>query len=388
MRTIPRRRVVSRGRAALLWTIGLFAAGQWAMGAWLHRAHPEMCDPTWAFRLDRLRQRLAEAPGKPLLVTLGSSRTANGVSPSDFADWEPRNGPRPVVFNFATLGAGPIRELLTLRRLLAHGIRPDWLVVEVWPAFWLDRGHYEEHLPILQGDAQLSDVAVLRRLYDCGWETFTRMVETNLMPVVHFRTELFCAYVPFLVSERAREEVLRSRVHWETLDPWGWLPIRWPRMSAEQFARHVVQARDLTQPRLEELRVTKNADWAIRTLLDECRQRRIEVALAYMPEHSVLRSWYSPRALSLLQDYLTRLGREYAVPIIDTRHWLDDDSFQDVLHLHADGGRAFSARFGREVLRPLLEGAPLPAGAALRLDRPEISGSASPSEPAPGLPVP
>jgi hypothetical protein len=382
---IPRRRAVSRGRAALIWTIGLFAAGQWALGAWLHRAHPEMCDPTWAFRLARLRERLAEAPGRPLLVTLGSSRTANGISPSAFADWEPRNGPRPVVFNFATLGAGPIRELLTFRRLLAHGIRPDWLVVEVWPAFWLDKGHYEEHMPILQFDAQFSDISVLRRVYGCGWETFAKVVETNLVPIAHYRTELFSECAPLLVSEPTRREVSWSRVHWSTLDPWGWLPVGWPRASAEEFARQVVQAHDLTQPRLEELRVTDNADWTIRTLLGECRQHRIQVALLYMPEHSALRSWYPPQALSLLQDYLTRLGREFAVPIIDTRHWLDDDCFQDVLHLHPDGARAFSARFGREVLRPLLEGAPLPAHAALHLDGDrDSSGSASPAESALG----
>jgi hypothetical protein len=368
MRTISRRLAVSRGRAALVWALGLFAAGQWAMGAWLHRKHPEMCDATWGFRIARLRERLAEAPGRPLVVALGSSRAANGISPADFADWEPRNGPKPVVFNFATLGAGPIRELLTFRRLLAHGIRPDWLVVEVWPAFWLDRGHYEEHMPILLGDAQLSDISVLRRVYGCGWDTFTKVVETNLVPAPHFRTELFCRYAPFLVGEGMQREVAWARGHWLTLDPCGWLPVSWPRVSSEEFARHVKEAHDLTQPRLEEMEVTENANWTIRTLLRECRERGIRVALLYMPEHSALRSWYPPQKLSLLQDYLTHLSAEYGVPVIDTRLWLDDDCFQDVLHLHPEGARTFSARFGREVLRPLLEGGPLPAHAALRLD--------------------
>jgi hypothetical protein len=35
-----------------------------------------------------------------------------------------------------------------------------------------------------------------------------------------------------------------------------------------------------------------------------------------------------------------------------------DDAFLDFCHLHPAGAGAFSARFGREALRPLLEGGP------------------------------
>jgi hypothetical protein len=381
MRTIPRRRVVSRGRLALVWALALFAAGQFALGRWLHRRHPEMCEPTWEFRLARLRERLAEAPGRPLLVTLGSSRAANGISPADLGDWAPRNGPAPVAFNFATLGAGPIRELLTLRRLLAHGIRPDWVVVEVWPAFWLDKGHYEEHMPILQADAHLSDLPVLQRLYRYGWDAFATVVEKNLLPVVHARTEVFYAHAPFLVSRSAEHDIHWGRGHWLTLDPRGWLPVGWPRVSAEEFRKHIGVAREVTKPRLDELEVPANTEWAMRELLRECRAQGIRVAYLYMPEHSVLRSWYLPQKLALVQDYLTRLGQEYGVPIIDMRDWLSDDCFQDVLHLHPAGARTFSACLGPEILRPLLEGTPLPAQAALHLDGGRVASS--PAEPAP-----
>jgi hypothetical protein len=377
--TISRKKVVARGRAALLWTLALFAAGQWGMGAWLHHRHPEMCEPTWELRLARLRQRLAEAPGRPLLIALGSSRAANGISPADLGDWAPRNGPKPVAFNFATLGAGPIRELLTLRRLLAHGIRPDWLVVEVWPAFWLDKGHYEEHMPILNADSHLSDLPVLQRLYRCGWGTFAKIVETNAVPVVHARTELFNEYAPFLVDRAAEHDIVWARTHWMTLDDWGWLPVGWSRVSAEEFREHLKVAYDVTKPRFDELEVPENTDWAIRELLRECRRRGTRVAFLYMPEHSVLRSWYLPQKLALVQDYLTRLGHDYGLPIIDLHDWLSDDCFQDALHLHPQGARTFSARFGPEILRPLLEGAPLPAHAALHLHA--AGGTASGASP-------
>jgi hypothetical protein len=382
MKTIPRRLAVSRGRAALAWTIGLFAAGQFALGTWLHRAHPEMCDPAWTFRLGRLRERLAEAPGRPLVVLLGSSRAANGISPADLGIGDSRG---PVVFNFATLGGGPIRELLTLRRLLAHGIQPDWVVVEVFPAFWMDKGLYEERSPILEADAHLSDLPVLRRLYGCAWESFSGTLEANLLPIVHYRTEVLLAYTPLLVPRTAENAIGWARAHWCTLDPSGWLPIAWQRVYGDQLSSNLAAARRLTRPILDELVVTDNADWAIRALLRECRTRGIRVAFLYLPEHSVLRSWYPPRARALVHGYLAGLCREHGVSTIDARDWLDDDCFQDFSHLHPLGARAFSARFGREALRPLLAGEPLPAHAVLRLDPP---GSAAAASPAPLLPGP
>jgi hypothetical protein len=380
MRTISRRLAVSRGRAALMWTLGLFAAGQLALGAWLHRAHPEMGDPTWAFRLARLRDRLAEAPGRSLVVLLGSSRVANGISPADLGDWD---GPRPVVFNFATLGGGPIRELLTLRRLLAHGVRPDWLVVEVFPPFWMDKGLYEEQNAIAASDAHLSDLPALQRLYGWGWVACTRVVEANLLPIVHCRTKVLFAYAPPLVPRSTESELTWGRTHWSSLDAWGWLPVAWQRVAPGQMPAHLAEARKLTQPILDKLEVTENSDWSIRELLRECREHGIRIALLYMPEHSALRSWYPPRTRALVHGYLSGLCREYGVQVIDARDWLDDDCFQDFSHLHIGGARTFSARLGKEALRPLLKCAPLPPYAALRLDGGSSSSDGSTASPEP-----
>ena len=38
-----------------------------------------------------------------------------------------------MLFNFGMVGAGPLVELVVLRRLLAEGVRPDLLLVEVLP---------------------------------------------------------------------------------------------------------------------------------------------------------------------------------------------------------------------------------------------------------------
>ena len=52
----------------------------------------------------------------------------------------------PVVFNYGILGAGPVLELLTLRRLLADGVHPDCIIVEAWP-----------YIIGIPGDRQVSD---------------------------------------------------------------------------------------------------------------------------------------------------------------------------------------------------------------------------------------
>jgi hypothetical protein len=365
MRTISRRRAVCRGRAALLWALGLFAAGQWALGTWLHRAHPEMCDPIWQFRMGRLKARLAEAPGRPLVLVLGSSRPANAFSPQDLGDWRPRGRPAPVVFNVAMLGAGPVRELLSLRRVLAEGIRPEWVLVEAWPAFWGQEGPYCETDAILRTDTYWSDLRVLGHLYKAGWEGFGRVC-AQALPVVHNRTAVFNQYLPFLVDRNTDGDIRAWRMHWQTLDDWGWLPTRMSQAPRQYWEKGLEKVRDVTRPTLEKLRVTPLVDWTYRKILEECRGRGIKLAFVVLPEHSALRGWYTPHTHAVFNGYLLRLQKEHGTPVIDTRDWVPDEQFVDFSHVQDSGAHTFSTRFGREVLRPLLEGAPLPSSVRLR----------------------
>jgi hypothetical protein len=380
MRT-NRRRAVCRGRAAVVWGLALFAAGQWALGAWLHRTHPDLCDPTWELRLARLKARLAEAPGRPLVLVVGSSRPANDFSPADLGDWRPRGRPAPVVFNAATLGAGPVRQLLSLRRVLAEGIRPDWVLAEAWPAFWRQEGPYREESAIMLSDMRLSDLPVLSHLYRCGWEGFTRVC-AQALPAVHNRTGFLYHHLPFLVPRTTEADFVLGRLHWETLDDWGWLPTRMSQVPAEHWDRELKKARDATRPALEKLEVLPAVDWAIRQLLRECRGRGIRVAFVVLPEHSALRGWYTPHAHAVFTGYLFGLHKEYGTPLIDARDWVPDEEFVDFSHLQDAGARRFSGRFGPEVLHPLLEGSPLPASVLLRGAAAAEPSTASP--PAPG----
>jgi hypothetical protein len=76
---------------------------------------------------------------------LGSSRTRQGLLGKSLEQPLGQATGRPaVVFNFGQNSAGPMTELLNLKRLLADGIRPDLLLVEVMPPFLGVQQAFEE----------------------------------------------------------------------------------------------------------------------------------------------------------------------------------------------------------------------------------------------------
>jgi hypothetical protein len=110
-----------------------------------------------------------------------------------------------------------------------------------------------------------------------------------------------------------------------------------------------------TKPCLENFFISTTADSALRETLDECRRRHIKTALILMPEHSELRSWYSPAVQEQVNAYLARLHSEYQVPIFDTREWVADEAFHDLTHMAPPAAPSYTLRLGRELLWPWLK---------------------------------
>jgi hypothetical protein len=102
--------------------------------------------------------------------------------------------------------------------------------------------------------------------------------------------------------------------------------------------------------------IDPRSDAALRGLLDECRAGGIRAALLLMPEPRDVRAWCTPPSRARVQAYLAELGREYGVPILDTRDWSPDEDFPEYCHLSPQGADAYSRLFGALVLRPLLAG--------------------------------
>src|SRR5688500_4326644 len=80
----PPKPSASRSRAArrsLAFGAGVFVAVSVAAGVTVDVVRTDLRDPEYGLRLNALRERLAEHPGRPLTLVVGSSRAAMAVSP-------------------------------------------------------------------------------------------------------------------------------------------------------------------------------------------------------------------------------------------------------------------------------------------------------------------
>lgn len=353
---IHRRRNLPRhGRGALLWVLVFFCVFQVLLDAVLERRRPELRDPDYGCKLSQLRQRLAENPGRPLALVLGSSRTLNGLRPEILPD----SGTGPLVFNYGLAGSSPLYELLHLQRLLKEGIRPRWVLVEVLPPLllWQDAAD-DARIPERQA---WCDLLLLRRYSAQPSRLYARWAEARLTPWYAYR---FCLLNEYAFAWLPTES--RKNFFWTGLDRLGWNCPGKTTYSAEEHRRAVELTHEIWGKHLETAHVAPAADRALRELLALCRQQGIETAVFVMPEAAEFRGWYPPLTRAEIDAYFARLSAECAVPVVDARGWIEDADFSDGHHLLPDGAAKFTQRFHREALQPLFSGwhalaaAPLP----------------------------
>ena len=106
-----------------MWALSLFAALQ-AILPVLQYQQPEFGEPVFGHKLGLLQEQLAAAPGRSLVLLMGTSRTIFGIRPDCLNRCRAPDSEVPVVFNFGEVGTGPLYQLLYLHRLLARGILP------------------------------------------------------------------------------------------------------------------------------------------------------------------------------------------------------------------------------------------------------------------------
>jgi hypothetical protein len=264
-----------------------------------------------------------------------------------------------VVYNFAVSGAGHVRELLHFHHLLADGIQPQWLFIETWPPLWQDSKTFDDHGAVVHDDLVVWDLPLLLRYFPGAEEMLTQALEGTLTPIRAHRTRLLGATASALLPRKQAWRFSNDMQGWTPPDATGWIPVQTPPVTPQRLEKEMALGRVGIRPLVRPVRIDPHRDAALRQLLDECQARGVRAVLFIMPEHSEVRGWYTPEARACVARYLTSLGREYRVPVIDTRTWVADDGFADSAHMDRPAVAAFSERFGREVVRPLLAGEPL-----------------------------
>jgi hypothetical protein len=333
---------------SLGWALLSFVLLQLLLGWRLESGSAGRRDPDYALKEERLRALLPRRPGRPLVVALGSSRTLLGLAAARV---------RPaLVFNFGLTGAGPLLERLCLTRLLAAGIRPDFVLVEVLPALL----HQADASPVeedwLDGSRlRLDELAALWPDHSHPSRLLGAWGRSRLLPCYRDRAGLGAGLgfkVPTAVALA------------EGLDSHGWYQYPASRAPAANHRRRLQMARAQyvsdNPAGNDRLRLAGGPAWALRALLARCRDEGIPAALLLMPEGSEFQGFLAAPVRAGLDAFLIELARSERVPLIDARNWVGDAGFWDGHHLLPEGAVTFTRRLEREVLPPLLEPSSVP----------------------------
>jgi hypothetical protein len=338
------RRLLSRVRLDLLWALLGFAVLQLVLAVLVEHCLPDVRDPEWTAKLSRLRARRAEQPNATLVLMLGSSRASMGFRAADL-------GKDVLACNAALSGAGPLLELICLRRLLAAGIRPDLLLVEVVPYHFNQPAERTlEELTLNGSRLRQSEVRFSRPYLDGSDRVSRQWWKARLLPGVLQRAEL------------------RNHLALDTFEPWansddglrfmdahGWHPRFLEADPQPQRAAHE-QAQAKYTEYCRTFRRAERPAQALADLLAICRQEGIAVRLVLMPEDTTFRELPSPEARAGTEQLLAEISRTGHAPVIDARAWVRDEDFWDGHHLLPAGATEFTRRLGEMLLFPFPPG--------------------------------
>jgi hypothetical protein len=339
---MPRRRQPTdsqRARAALRWGLLVFLA-LIAVQTVAYDSHPELYDVEYGMKLALVRARQAETPGRPLLVALGSSRTVMAFAPEQLPPLPTADGPPVLPFNFAAVGAGPILNVAAVSRLLADGVRPRWLFLELMPTFVC-----HENMQFISMHAAARDFPVLGR--HLRWDRlYGEYALRRLWVAPKCPGELLLRVAPDLLPPTVARPAPPL--------PLGGCPYLRDAMTPDERDRQAAISRKNLQEYLRTFQVSPAADAATREALDRLRAAGVRTVLVLMPEGSLVKSWYGPGARARFDRFCGAISREYGVPVVDARDWLADEDMYDGHHPLRRGAEKFTRRLGQDVLGPYL----------------------------------
>lgn len=356
----PIARSARRSLAVFLLAFGTIHVGLTAVCGW---GPAEFHDPLYGEKLSQLRRRMAAAPaGTPLFVVLGSSRAMTGLNARLLERHLNETKSRlAVVYNFAVPGGGPVTELLLLRRLLDDGIRPDTILLEMWPCFFAEQA-VPHNLIWLESHGL--------GLKERGW-----IGEYGPLADPRSVTTTGGLYVPWyrhrfaLLRRFARG--LMPNIHWGVMSPLfddaGWEPIGGQHPSDETYSHYVEIEKPSVSAYLEPRPLSSATCRVVNDFFALTKEHRIRVVLTLFPDASDLRGWCSDEHRRNVMNFLEQAGHDFDLTLIDGHEWLHDEDFFDPVHVLATGADHFTDRFANILTR--LDRGPAASVASRPLER-------------------
>lgn len=330
-------------RAAIRWTLAGIVVMQLAIGLAVEIALPQVRDPEYTYRENRLRERIREAPGKPVVVVVGSSRTLNGFDAKHAADLLDQ---RALVFNFGIPSSGPFLERIWLERLHAGGIKPDHLFIEVIPAHYNSRALPADQrsldgarlTAVELSDLPLNLTSIRGPLY--------RWALGRAFPTYRHQAELRAS---LRIDEHAAE--VRQDNELQIIDRFGWQPREAPAHLRPALTGLAHRQYD---PCFKNFRLDEHQVERLRLCIESSQNAGISTHLILPPEGTEFRNLYSAEMHVAIDRMLENLRQKYRVTVVDARNWVEDNGFSDMHHLQPEGARVFSDRLAREAIAPAL----------------------------------
>ena len=341
-----RKTTFNKKMAASLRWLGLFLALLYAY--WLVMTNlvvRDFWDPPYVTKSEVLFTALKENPGRPLWLVLGSSRVDNGLRPDALlATKQPPDAP--LIFNFGMGGADLYRQGISLKRLLAAGVKPRRVCIEIVGAMMFHDGEGyadDARLAIRARRDELDDLcAHAAKPGECR-ETWMRS-----------RFNPFYQYGMVMPGQSIALRLVPGpflrRFESRPFDRWGWFMSEGGMPQEEVYKKGFAAEAEFERTYLKSNMVSAKADADLRSILDLCKREGVQAILLRMPEDRDFQQIYPPMISAAMDAYIKKIEDDYQVRMLDARSWyLERDNFTDGHHLNAMGAVIFTVRFAEEL---------------------------------------
>lgn len=312
--------------------------------------------PTWRDPLYHTKANAfasVDSQQKPAvrIVLLGSSRTNGDLQGSRMeAMVTEATGQSCVAYNFGSPAQGPLASRIYLERLLAQGLRPDVVSIEIFPLVYHDADGAPAENSLTPVRLSYSQLDLMVKHGFSASQTRGEWWRATLNPWSSYRFvvlgKLRPAWVPVPVAATATAPNFDGR-GWQGFDAD-------PSVGAQQCVEQRRQAMIGFKSTMDKVTFQGQTAVALRELLRVTKANGIRTLLVCMPEASEFRALMPQQAEASLQRMLADLKSEFGTHVIDARTWVPDESFSDPLHVRSFVAKGFTDRYTREAILPLL----------------------------------
>jgi len=326
-------------RSDVLWAIAFFLLLQFGLAGAIELGIVKLDDATtFATKARLLEEKLNQSQDQPFItLAFGSSRMMNGLDAGSLMEpLRNASGQTSIAYNFGISGCGNIYSFLALEKLINNGIRPDLVLIEMYPTF-LTEG--SERAWFKANEMRSKNFADTERY---GIADVSRpLYQQWLLPWHTYRFNILNRFAPKLVPMSLRENWARRA------DEFGWIAV--DKSLGRAKLEEQVQSFATGTQRFE---LGGHSCQALRDSIALCQANGIECGIVWMPEPAEIRNVYSDEMTDQVDAFVENLKSEFNMQFVNARDWIANEGFYDGCHLNRNGAMEFTSKLSSEAVVP------------------------------------